>query len=281
MNVNKYWFWWVPGFMTFPLLIVSPSLGRATIIATIVILIFLKVWTKRTRTRVLYINSLIDKGVVFGEATIRDQLQRRRKTIVMNHENVKAYTRTTQMLTLTMTAMIIFIYIYANVYWVRNLKMYNLAIYKPMFEHAVKEGAIYTSVGGGILMVMCSLFAFLQCRYFAKNLREPNKADVDEAEHKLTPEEREALIKAANESAASSGGMIANIARRQVSDEAEEKAAKAKAAGGKMGSIASKARLDVSDKPWQTLDEKIEFEHREALKKEASAEQEASDNQES
>ena len=44
--VNKYWLWWFPGAIAIPFVLVSPSLGFATLIMSILIMILLKIWGK-------------------------------------------------------------------------------------------------------------------------------------------------------------------------------------------------------------------------------------------
>ena len=73
--------------------------------------------------------------------------------------------------------------------------------------------------------------------------------------------------------------MIANLAHKTVSEETEEKAYK-KAEQAGSGSIAAKARMDVSDAGERmSLDERIEAEHQASMaaKAEAEAEPAASD----
>lgn len=274
---NRYWFWWIPGFLSFPFLAIGPSTGWPVLIFSLVMMILLRSWVYRTRYRVAYINARIDKGVVFSKkATLIDQTVSRRKRMVLNYDNVKIYASTTQKLTFTMMFLAAFVVIYSNYTWFKNPTV-SYGIFPFFTMETVKMGSLITSLAAAMLLMLSCLLAFFNCRYNAKLLKPENKPVEQNPEE--VKEEKAASIETARDNAKKSGGMIANLAHKTVSEEAEEKAYK-KAEQAGSGSIAAKARMDVSDAGERmSLDERIEAEHQASMaaKAEAEAEPAASD----
>lgn len=270
--VNKYWLWWFPGAIAIPFVLVSPSLGFATLIMSILIMILLKIWGKRTMTRVLYVNDQIDKGVIFkSKITMEDQLQYRRKRMVLNHENVSHYVKTRKLMCLILIPLIIYVFVYANVVWFKDPSATATLI--PIFndEH-LTQAAIATSIIACLLLILSALFVYLRCRYFGSCLKEPNKP-VIMTQQELT--EKEKALDEARKTAQQSGGFISAIAQKPIDEEAVDAAReKVKAAGSNAGMISSIAHADLSaERPQMTRDEKIESIHQAEMEKQKNQEQ--------
>ncbi len=257
---NRYWFWWIPGCLAFPFLAIGPSTGWPVLIFALIMLILVRTWVTRTFYRVNYINAQIDRGVVFSnKATFLDQTVSRRKRMVLNYDNVKVYAGSTQKLCFTMMILVLFVIIYSNFTWFKNPTI-SYGMFAFFTKSMVKTGAIITSMVAAVLLMLSCFFAFLSCRHSAGQLKDEN------APKNQTPEEvkaeKEESIEAARDSAKKSGGMIANLAHKTVSEESEKQAYKKAEQAGKSGSIAAKARIDVSDDGNRmSLDERIEAEH--------------------
>lgn len=272
--VNRYWLWWIPGMLALPMIAVGPSTGWPVMIFFLVMMFLLRTWVNRTLHRVGYINAQIDKGVVFSKkATFLDQTVSRRKRMVLNYENVKRYSSATQKLCFTMMLLVLFVIIYSNINWIKHPTI-SMGIDIGLFitVSQARTGALITSVVATPLLMLTCFLAFLSCRSSAQQLKDENTPVAQTAEE--ADKEKEAAIESARDTAKKSGGMIANLAKKTASEDAEELAYKKAGQSAKSGSIAAKARLDVSDDaPRMTLDEKIEAEHlaREAEKKAAEA----------
>ncbi len=275
--VNKYYYWWLPGLFSIPFILVSPSLGFATLAVTLLFLILLRFWAKRSMTRVLYINEEIDKGVIFRKKiTMMDQIQYRRKSMVLTYDSVVHYVKTRKMMACAMIFLTIYVVGYSTFNWFKNPTEFRGGI--EMFtEPYWKQVSIATTVIVGVLVSLSCLLSFLRISYFLSCLKEPNLPGGQKLQ---TQEEKEAAVERVRQSAAAgkSGGFLSSVAHMKPSAEAEEQAmANAERHEAAQGSIAAMARIDVSDdRPVMTRDEKIEAAHQAALEAEAKAAEAAS-----
>ena len=262
--VNRFSFWWMPGLLSIPFILVSPSLGFATLIMTVLILVLLKVWGKRSMSRILYINSEIDKGVIFRKTiSMSDQIQYRRKSMVLTYDTVHQYVRSRKLMSLALIFLSLYVVGYATFNWFKTPDKHLGGV--QLFTEAYwKQAAIGTTVIVGVLLSLTCLLSYLRIRYFLNCLKEPNLPGAHPVQ---TEEDKEAAVEKAHEQAARSGGFISSAAHRTARAESEEQA-KAKADGleAEHGSIAAKARMNVSDdRPVMSRDEKIEAAHQAAL----------------
>ena len=259
---NKYPMWYMPGAMAIPITLVAPSLGVPGFFMCIIVLVLLKIWASRTYKRVYYVNDQIDKGVIFHKLTINDQLQYRRKRMILNHENVSHYVKTRKLMCLIMIPLIAYMVIYANIVWFKN-QSDALIILRLIPKASRPKAAIITSIMIFVLLAASTVLAYLRVRFFASCLKEPNKPKI------LTEREREEKLAAAEkarESASQSNSFISAIAQKKIDEEAVEAARKKAGSGG--GMISSLAHADVSGERIQmTRDEKIEADYQAELEK--------------
>ena len=266
---DKLHLWWFPGAAAIPIVIVAPSLGLVTLFMCIAIMILLRQWSKRCRYRVAYVNDQIDKGVIFKKLTMEDQLQYRRKRMILNHENVSHYVRTRRLMCLIMIPLIAYVLIYANIVWFRDPSD-TRAVIRIFYREYWQPAAIITSVLIFILLSASALMDYFRVSYFASCLKEPNQPRILTEREKA---EKEEAIEKARENASNSG-FISSIANKQVDEEAVEEARrKVKDAGENAGMLSSIAHADLSqDRPQMTRDERIEAAHQAELERQRQKE---------
>ena len=271
--INKFWLWWMPGFLAFPFIVVSPSLGLATMMTAILILVLLWLWSRRIIKRVLYVNDQIEKGVIFRKTiTMSDQIQYRRKSMVLTHDTVTRYVRTRKYMSFALIFLSVYVVGYATYNWFKH-PVEDRAMITIFNKEYWPQMAVATAVGAGFFLALTCLLAFLRFRYFESCILPPNEP---RSKTEMTKEEKEEALEKARRNAGKSNGFISSVAMKTVSEDSEQLAREnADKHDVKEGSIAAKARISVDDeRSAMSRDQRIEADYHasEAAKKEAAGE---------